>query len=420
MPKQIKPKVTFYIDKSNRRDGGKGKAPIKANVTINYKNVTKIIEHSFPTDWNPNQQRVRPPRQGGKDNNYEMINKKLDILQKDFEKFADNCNINRIDITPQIVKQFFEGKRSPTEKPFWNAYQEFIDTFRGKPKTKQNYELYKTKLSEFENDTSYFIDYHTLNSVFFERYKQYVYSDKIVDGKKVEGLSCNTLSTAIKKLKFFMNWAAKMKYHNEIEYRKFSAPEFPKTIIFLTYDELLTLYNFKFDCERLEKVRDRYCFGCFTGLALADLKALTHEHINDNAIKKLREKTNIPLNIPIAKQAKDIIKKYMGKHKVLPSISDQKYNEYISECCEIAGIKTPTVYKTCKKGIVEEHIDPKFKLITSHTARKTFTSYLYFVTKDVLLTAKIAGCSPEIVKKHYVGLYNDQASEAINKAFGDL
>ena len=77
MPKQIKPKVTFYIDKNNRNK--KGLAPIKANITINYKNISRIVDHTLPTDWNPKQQRMRPPRPG-KENNFKRINKKLDLL----------------------------------------------------------------------------------------------------------------------------------------------------------------------------------------------------------------------------------------------------------------------------------------------------------------------------------------------------
>lgn len=409
MPKQIKPKVTYYIDKSNRNK--KGLAPIKANITVNYKNLTKIIDHCLPSDWNPKSQTVKAPRPG-KNNNHKLINAKLERMQQDFTAFVDNCILNRIELTPDVTRQFLKGKKSITEKPFWPAYDEYIKTLNVEPKTKQNYELYKTKLKEFETDTGYFIDYHTINSVFFERYQNYVLNEK--------ELSWNTFATAIKKLKFFMSWSGKMKYHNETEYKKFSATERDKTIIFLTIDELMTLYNHKFDSKRLNQVRDRYCLGAFTGLAFADLDNLIHDHISGDTINKLRKKTKIPLNIPLPKQALEIINRYKGKYKVLPKISAQKFNDYISECCEIAGIKTPTVYKTYPKGKQTENIAPKHELIKSHTARKTFISYMYYTTKDMILTAKIAGCSPDIIKKHYIGIDNDQAKDAIEKAFGNI
>ena len=125
MPKQIKPKVTFYIDKSNRNK--KGLAPIKANITVNYKNTSKIIDHALPTDWNKKQQRVRPARPG-KDNNHEIINKKLEKLQKDFEAFADNCELNNIEITPDIVRQ--AAVVTGCEKTHYTEIQDAIASYQ--------------------------------------------------------------------------------------------------------------------------------------------------------------------------------------------------------------------------------------------------------------------------------------------------
>jgi len=406
MPKKIKPKVTYYIDKSNKNKDGK--CPIKANVTINYKNTTKLVDHVLKSDWNPKSQRVNSPRPG-KYNNHELINAKLDQLKTDFETFADNCTLNRISLTPQVVKQFFQGKRLITEKSFWPAYDEYTDQLIVEPKTKQNYELYKTKLKEFETDTGYFIDYPTINPVFFEKYKLYILETK--------ALSWNTFATAIKKLKFFMNWSLKLSYHTSTGFKDFAATEKETTIIFLTLDELFTLYDYDFKNKRLNQVKDRYCLGCFTGLAFADLDNLAHDHVSNDSIKKLREKTKIPLNIPLPQQALDIIERYKGKYKVLPQISIQKFNEYISECCQIAGIDTPTVYISYPKGRKKENIAPKYELIKSHTARKTFASLIYLETKDILLTAQVAGISTDIVKKHYIGLDTEQAQKAIEKVF---
>lgn len=411
MPKLIKPKVTFYIDKSNRSKTT-DKVPIKANIAIDYKNVTKTIDNVFATSWNKNQQRVRPPRQGNKDNNYELINKKLDKIETDFETFADNCILNRIEITPQVAKQFLDGKRSATEKSFWIAYQEYIDTFRREAKTKQSYILYKTKLKEFENDTNYFIDYHTINSVFFERYQYYILETK--------ALSWNTFATAIKKLKFFLNWALKMKYHNEKEYKNFSAPEKEGTIIFLTMDELKTLYHYKFESKRLNQVRDKFCFGCFTSLAFSDLDSLTREHINNGTLTKFRQKSKILHEIELPPQAIEIIERYKESYKVLPKISNDKFNEYIRECCEIAEINTPTIYKTWPKGIETPNEAPKYKLVGSHTARKSFITNFLNETNDISLVKKAAAITNEKTLRRYKGTDKKMAKEAMKKTFGNI
>jgi integrase len=216
-----------------------------------------------------------------------------------------------------------------------------------------------------------------------------------------------------------MSWSLKMKYHSEQGFRQFSATEKRGTVIFLTKDELTKLYKHNFENERLNQVRDKYCFGCYTGLAFSDLDSLTHEHINNGSLTKLRQKTKIPLNVPLPPQAVKILQRYKGKYKALPKTGHQKFNEYIKECCRIAEINSNTVYKTFSKGIETENIAPKYELIGSHTARKTFITYLYHITKDVILTAKIAGCSPDIIRKHYVGTDRDMEEEAMRKAFGE-
>jgi len=55
-----------------------------------------------------------------------------------------------------------------------------------------------------------------------------------------------------------------------------------------------------------------------------------------------------------------------------PLISEQKYNEYIKELCRHAKIDEPVkVVKQIGNKRIEE-IKPKYELITSHTARRTF------------------------------------------------
>lgn len=409
MPKQIQPKVTFIIDKNNRNKNGL--APIKANITINYQNIRKIVDHVLPTDWNRNQQRVRPPRPG-KQNSHEAINKSLEKLQQDFDIYTRRCKQNRIEVTPVVAKKFLQGERNLSEKAFWPAYKEYLSKKQIEPKTLQNYTLYYTKLGEFEKETDYFIDYHTINNVFFEKYKHYLLIEK--------GLGWNTFATAIKKLKFFMNWSLKQNYHSETGYKEFAATEKEPTIVFLTMKELSKLYRHDFKNKRLNQVRDKFCFGCFTGLAFSDLDSLTREYINGSTLTKLRNKTKIPLDIELAEPAIEIIKRYQDKYRALPKISHQRFNDYIKECCEKAGIKTPTVYKDFSKGVTTEKIAPKYKLVGSHTARKTFISNFYHNTKDINLTKKNAGITQDKTLRRYMGIDKEMEKEAMKRAFGKI
>jgi integrase len=258
----------------------------------------------------------------------------------------------------------------------------------------------------------YHIDYHTINPVFFDLYKSYILTEN--------GLGWNTFVTAIKKLKFFMNWSLDKHYHNEHGFKEFSATDKEPTIIFLTMAELTTLYNFDFKSQRLNQTRDKFCFGCFTSLAFADLDALTSEHINNGTLTKFRQKTKSPLDIELPDQALEIIKRYQRKYKALPKLSSGKMNEYIKECCEIAGINTPTIYKDFTGGITTEKIAPKWKLITIHDVRRTFITNFYNQTKDLRLTKQNAGITQDKTLRRYLGSNKQMERDAMKKAFGGM
>jgi site-specific recombinase XerD len=267
-------------------------------------------------------------------------------------------------------------------------------------------------LQEFEQEKKYQIDYHTINLAFFDLYKTYILTEN--------GLSWNTLSTAVRKLKFFMNWSLRKEYHNETGFNKFSVAEKEKTIIFLTMDELSPLYNFDFKSKRLNQTRDKFCFGCFTDLAFADLDGLTYEHINNGTLTKFRQKTKIRLDIELPVPALEIIKRYQGKYKALPKISHQKFNEYIKECCKKAEINTPTIYKDFSGGITTEKREPKHKLIGSHCARRTFITNFYSTTKDIRLTKLNAGITQDATIRRYIGANKEMEKAAMQQAFGNM
>jgi integrase len=406
------PNVTFYIDKKNLNKDRK--APIKANITLNYKNITRTVGHCTPSDWNPKQQRVRPPRSGMKENNHIEINRALDKLQNDFKTLVEQLKTKEIQITADLGKRYLAGENINTgqKKPFWDAYIEYLNLLNVEHKTLQNYTLYYTKLREFENETGYVINYNTINSIFFDHYKKYILETK--------QLSWNTLATAIKKLKFFLDWSHKMKYHQESDYKKLSAPEKGKTHVSLTESELKKICFYNFGNDRLNKARDIFCFACLTGLPYSDFNGLTHQHINDGVLTKYRQKTGVKIEQHLSDVALNIINRYNDQFYALPRISSQKLNNYIKEICKICGIDTPTIFKEYKAGKETEKIAPKYELIGTHTGRKTFATIYYNNTGDAIGVQKSTGMSAEIMEKHYFGLKPEQARKNVNKAFENI
>ncbi len=404
-------KLRIYLDKDTEKANKDGQFPVIAAIRINKKYARKVIANVYKSSWNEKTRRIITPRPGAKDNGHKEINERLEKLESKFSNFVLKCQTDQTPITENLVKQFLENKRiySGKEKPFWDAYQEYLNLLNVAKKTKQNYELYHNKLEEFEAETGYLIDYSTITPAFNVKYKDYILVKK--------NLSWNTYATAIKKLKFFMVWALNMEYHEETSFRKFSVTEKEPIVIHLTEDELKKLYNRDFQSKRLNQARDIFCFGCFTGLAFADIFSLRHEHIQNGTIIKHRKKSKKRIETPLSEPAIEILKKHSGRISPLPAISNDKLNEYIRECAKLAGLDRIIVYKKFTGGKEIEQTAPLHSVMSSHHARKTFITLFYESTKDYIGAKNNAGISQDKTMRRYIGRDKKQARETMSKAF---
>ena len=408
--------LTFYIDKNNAdRDGF---SPIKANVTIDYKNVTKTVGKVKLRYWNKKKQRVSPPRPNEDDNGFEKINNTLDKLKSDSSDYFRDCLSQNIQITPGLVKDFFKGKKLSLEAPakidLWQAYDEYLKfgEVERAANTNRNRKTIQKYLMTFESEAGYKMNFDTINLSFFDVLKEYVLITR--------GHDYNYLSAITDKFKAFMSWCLTRGYHNNIIYQKFSAPEKEGSVVHLTFDELQNLINFKFETSKLRKARDFYCFGCLTGLRFCDLQKLTKDNIAEGMIRITTQKTNRDVMIPIFQGVRTIIERYPELHKLLPKFSNQKLNLYIKECCKKAEINTPTAFKTFEKNITKIEFKPKHELIGTHTARKTFICLAYDRGLDIEMIKSITGITREKTLRRYLHISNDAKKEKLTKAFENL
>ena len=409
------PKIRFYIDKTNTDK--EGFAPIKANVSIDYTDVSNSVGKIQPRYWNKKQKRVSPPRPHEKDNNYIKINSCLDDLENDSKKYFFDLNLKNIKITRELVKDYFKGTKvdlNQTKKDFWEAYDEFlkIGELEKAPNTIRNRKTIKNKLKQFESETGYKMTFQSINMVFFDRIKEW-----ILDIKEHE---YGYFPAIINKFKAFLTWSFDRDYHNNRAYKKFSAPEKEGSIIHLTYPELKNLVNFNFENKKHQRARDFFCFGCLTGLRYCDLERLTKDNIINDTIKLTTQKTEIEVIIPIIPEQQSIINRYPEPHKLLPKYSNQKLNKYIKECCKIAEINTLTEFKTFKKNLTKIEFKPKHELIGTHTARKTFINLMYSRGVPIETIKAITGITREKTLKRYLEVSADSKRENLILAFGGL
>lgn len=144
--------------------------------------------------------------------------------------------------------------------------------------------------------------------------------------------------------------------------------------VVLSDDEIKLLETTPLD-ERYDRIRDIFLLGLYTGQRYSDYAKLSKDNIIFNNereyLQVVQKKTKNRVKIPYSEKIKTIFEKYNGYPK---SISLQNFNDGIKEVCEIIGINASVIiyYDIPAKGIVEKNVHPKWKFVSTHTARRTF------------------------------------------------
>ena len=125
--------------------------------------------------------------------------------------------------------------------------------------------------------------------------------------------------------------------------------------VYLTENEINTIYQYKFPTKRLTQVRDAFIFQVYTGLSYVDILNLTQDNIEIGVdgrqwIVIYRKKTGTRSAIPILPIAKEVLTKY---DYTIPVCSNQKLNEYLKEIGKLCSIA---------------------KKLTTHVGRHTFAT----------------------------------------------
>lgn len=238
--------------------------------------------------------------------------------------------------------------------------------------------------------------------------------------KRVKTLNNVTIAKQLTTLKTFLNYAKLEGVEVSEKYKDFRVKRQKLEVIALTERELMWLLNLDLSKnERLDRVRDLFCFSCVTGLRYSDLKQLQHDHIGKTEIQITVTKTKEPLKIPLNKYSLEILAKYKDELKPLPIISNQRLNEYIKELCQAAEINDPIEIVRFKGAERITTMHPKWKLISIHNGRKTFATLSLEKGMNAETVMKIGGWIDYKSFSRYVNITENVKRTAMSKAWGE-
>lgn len=173
--------------------------------------------------------------------------------------------------------------------------------------------------------------------------------------------------------------------------------------------------------ETLFNIQNLFIFSCVTGFRFSDLQDLKREHIQGDWIKKKQVKGGKvkTIEIPLNAISKHILSLYEEQLKPLPSISNQKGNDYIKVLGKIAGINKKVEIDVKVGPNIESKIYPKYELMSFHMGRRVFTSLTLAkggATHDVM---SLTGHKKFASFQRYVKIGNVQKQKAMS-VWGDV
>lgn len=331
------------------------------------------------------------------------------FIKKEFDAAPDQTTVDHKWLNQTIDKFYNPDKYIGNESTLFEFIKIFIDNApkRINPKTGKNisYKVLREYAVTFDYLQKYAKrygepDFCNIDMDFYNNF---------VSLLREQNLKTNTIGHKIDTLKIFLNEATEKGVNSFMMYKNknFKSLSEESHNVYLSEDEILKLNNYDFsDNERLEKVRDTFVVECWTGLRFSDVDKVKVERIEDGLMTINQGKTGDNAIIPIHPLVNAILSKYGGK---LPDkISNQKFNVYLKELAEIAGITQKIIrFENTPDGEREVHYK-KSQLITSHTARRSFCTNAYKMGVPILAIMAISGHRTEKAFLKYIKLDQEE------------
>lgn len=387
--------ILFFIRESRVRKDGT--ASIEIVLTVNGERCAFSTGKRVKScNWDKTKQQVK-----GKDEEAQSLNNYLKAIKaKLYQKEAELLDRGFI-ITAELLRDaYFDKVESLKEKTLFEVFEEHNreqEKLVGNGVSKATYwiSVYTVRLlkefvqQKYKREDLYLRE---LNLNFIQAFHSFLKIDK--------GMAQNSSTKHLKLLKKIINLAVANSYMSINPFITYKVEREPVEIDFLDEEELRKIINFDTPLPRLERTKDMFLFGCFTGLSYIDIKTLAPEHFEkDNTgriwIKKRRVKTGVLSRIPLLPIAKLILDKYKGGEKLLPIQDPADINKYLKDIAILCDIK---------------------KRITFHTSRHTFASTVTLANNISLeVVSKMLGHTNTRMTNHYAKLIDKCIGEQMDK-----
>jgi integrase len=367
---------------------------------------------------NPNDWSTKKGKPILKDENLKSLDANLSQFNKNLLESYNRSVHNGDVIDAKWLKNFITPNSPISENIVPDTLVGFIDYYIKtketagvvKYNTIKSYKSHRNRINQFQTEVKKQFMVYDINEDFQARFNAYSLKLKY---------SYNSTARIVKWLKQIGNNAASygIKTHLQINSIKVNFEKIP--IVYLTKSEVEKIHDVDLDKDYLSNARDWLIIGIETGQRVSDYlnfnKCDVEKIHNVDFIKFTQKKTGKLMTIPLSNRVKVILDKRNGEFP--RKISDVKFNDYIKQVGKIAKINDLVNGKKKNPLTNKEEFGtyPKYELITSKIARKTFCSMYYGIkpTAEIML---MSGHTTEKALRDYIGK-TDVEQQKILSAF---
>lgn len=200
------------------------------------------------------------------------------------------------------------------------------------------------------------------------------------------GISIPSVKTLCSQLRSTLAWASRHRAVISPSYDVIQLPSCKHQQIALTPDDVSRIYHFDINSlpkrpqylRHLEKIRDMFILSCNLGQRYSDMIRIDKSSFEFNKFSIIQQKTGTKAIVDIDKFCVDrkmvyqILEKYNYSAPFVGDISS--YNKYLKYLMKAVGLTEEIKRETKIAGLIQTERIPKYKLIGSHTGRRTFVT----------------------------------------------
>lgn len=369
-------KVFFVLMNKKREYSG-----IRAKVTLNG------VLYTYPTGVSVevslfNKGRCRASLEAG------SINIRLDAIEAAIKStvvyFNRNFETPGQDLFRKKVDQFLVGDNNAIqikrkEQDLLAYIDRYIDECGLSKDTTKCYKLCRNKLEEFHKGRM--ISFAEVDKKFAEKFRAWMIK---------KGWSRNYIGTIIKNLKKFMQLAYDEGLHTDLSFKKFQKEKEEADTIYLSLEELIILHRLELtdellqehypDCwnsrgmkEALIRSKNTFLIGAMCAMRVSDYSRIRETDIRNDTITIMPKKGSSlrkpePVTIPLHWIVKEILS---GGFDLANTAPDYLINRHIKTLCKMAGMTEQISTYITRGGKLEESVNEKWELVSTHTARRS-------------------------------------------------